>query len=86
MNSMQEIQITGVYFRNNPAKQELESYPKRMLYGDREYTFTEPPMRYLIQKGQELFRLFDATDGQRQYRLRLDGQDHWSLVTMKPVS
>ena len=86
MNTSQEIQITGVYFRNNPNGQRLESYPKRMLYRDREYTFTEPPMRYLIQKGQELIRLFDATDGKNQYRLRLDGSDHWSLIRMKTAN
>ena len=78
-----EIQITSVYFRNNPEKKRLESYPKRMVYEGREYNFVESGMRYLVQKGQELIRLFDVSDGQTLYRLRLDGQNHWTLVNMK---
>lgn len=79
----QEIQITSVYFRNNPAKQRLESYPKRMVYGDREYTFMEDGLRYLVQKGQQLIQLFDVSDGHTKYRLRLDDTEHWTLVGMK---
>lgn len=78
-----EIQITSVYFRNNPSQKRFESYPKRMVYEGREYTFVESGMRYLVQKGQQLIRLFDVSDGQTQYRLRLDGVDHWTLVGMK---
>lgn len=75
-----EIQITSVYFRNPGNKQRFESYPKRMLYDGREYTFAESGMRYLIQKGQDFIKLFDVSDGQNQYRLRLDETNHWTLV------
>ncbi len=78
-----EIQITSVYFRNNPSRQRFESYPKRMVYEGREYTFLESGMRYLIQKGQRLVKLFDVSDGETQYRLRLDEANHWTLVGMK---
>lgn len=78
-----EIQITSVYFRNNPAKQRFESYPKRMVYEGREYTFVESGMRYLVHKGQQLVKLFDVNDGQTQYRLRLEGDNHWTLVGTK---
>lgn len=80
-----DIQITSVYFRGAPGSQRLESYPKRMVMGGREYNFAESGIRYLIQKGQELVRLFDMNDGQTQFRLRQDGDNHWSLVTMKAV-
>ncbi len=79
----QEIQITSVYFRNNPAKQRFESYPRRMVYGGREYTFAENGLRYLIKKGQQLIRLFDVSDGETNYRLRVDESNHWTLVGMK---
>jgi len=79
----QEIEITGVYFRNDVAKQRLESYPRRMVYEGREYNFLEDGLRYLVQKGQQLVKLFDVSDGQTQYRLRLDGENHWTLVGMK---
>ena len=80
-----EIQITSVYFRNNQSQKRFESYPKRMVYEGREYTFVETGMRYLVRKGQELIRLFDVSDGAVQYRLRLDGHNHWTLVGMKAV-
>lgn len=78
-----EVEITSLYFRNNPAKQRMESYPRRMVYGGREYTFVEQGMRYLVQKGQELIKLFDVSDGQTQFRLRLDSGNHWTLIDMK---
>lgn len=77
-----EIQITSVQFRSNPTKQRLESYPKRMVMDGREYTFVDG-MRYLVQKGQDLIKLFDMSDGENQYRLRVDDTNHWTLVGMK---
>jgi len=77
-----EVQITAVTFREDPDSQRLESYPRRMVYGGREYTFMEHGMRFLIQKGQELIRLFDVSDGQNRFRLRCEG-DHWTLVNMR---
>ena len=79
-----EIQITSVKFRNNPSKQRVESYPRRMVMDGREYTFVDG-MRYLVQKGQEFIKLFDMTDGEKQYRLRVDEANHWTLVGMKAV-
>lgn len=79
----QEIEITAVYFRNRPGKQRIESFPRRMVLDGREYNFMESGMRYLVNKGQELVSLFDVSDGQNQFRLRLDGQQHWTLVNSK---
>jgi hypothetical protein len=81
-----EIQITSVYFRDNPAKQRFETYPKRMVLDGREYTFMESGIRYLVQKGQQLIKLFDMTDGENQYRLRLDEANRWTLVGMKAAA
>jgi hypothetical protein len=82
-SAQKEIQITSVYFRNNPAKQRLESYPRRMVLEGREYAFVESGMRYLVHKGQQLIKLFDVSDGQTDYRLRLDDTNRWTLVSMK---
>lgn len=79
----QEVQVTALAFRSNPGKQRLESYPRRMVVDGREVNFVEQGMRYLVQKGQELISLFDVSDGQYQYRLRLDGGNHWTLIGMK---
>lgn len=80
-----EIQITALGFRNNPADKHLESYPRRMVLEGREYTFIDSGMRYLIKKGQQLIRLFDVSDGSTQYRLRLDGENRWTLVNMRAL-
>jgi hypothetical protein len=81
-----EIEITSVYFRNNPTKQRFESYPKRMVYEGREYTFMESGMHYLVRKGQELIKLFDVRDENTLYRLRLDSQNQWTLVNMRALA
>lgn len=78
-----EIEITSVYFRNNPSKQRVESFPKRMVYEGREYTFMESGMHYLVKKGQDFIHLFDVSDEDTLFRLREDEQNHWTLVTMQ---
>jgi hypothetical protein len=78
-----EIQITSVQFRNTPNNKRFESYPKRMVMDGREYTFIDAGMRYLVQKGQDLIKLFDMSDGQNQFRLRVDETNRWTLVGMK---
>lgn len=78
----QEVQITSLAFRGQRGgKQRLESYPRRMVWGNREYTFAELGMRYLVQKGQQLISLFDVCDGNATYRLRLEN-DRWTLVAV----
>jgi hypothetical protein len=72
-----EVAVTAVYF--NGGKQ-LTSYPKRIEFEGREYTFRDG-LRYLVQKGQRLIQIFDMTDGQSEYRLRFDNNDQlWTLV------
>ena len=79
----QEIQITSVYFRTPKGHDQFETFPRQMVYEGHEYTFTELGMKYLIQKGQQLIRLFDMTDGKTDYRLKLEGENNWTLVNMK---
>ncbi|MEK7153680.1 MAG: hypothetical protein AAB834_07035, partial [Patescibacteria group bacterium] len=74
------VAVTAVYFQNN---RELKSFPKRMEFDGREYTFIESGLRYLVQKGQRLIQIFDMTDGVADYRLRFDDrQKLWTLVDM----
>jgi hypothetical protein len=73
-----EVAVTAVYFKGN---RELKSYPKRMEFNGREYTFVESGLRYLVQKGQQLVHVFDMTDGDANYRLKFDdSQKLWTLV------
>ncbi len=80
----EEVSITSVYFR--PGRH-MRGFPKRMEYEGREYTFIESGLRYLIHKGQQLFEVFDMTDGNQNYRLKFDtGENIWTLVGIKEAS
>ncbi|HET8991690.1 MAG TPA: hypothetical protein VFN31_01500 [Candidatus Saccharimonadales bacterium] len=78
----QEIEVTSVYFKN--SNKGFESYPKSMVYEGHEYNFIEEGLRYLINTKDKLVKLFDVSDGQVLYRLRLDG-NRWTLVRMTGV-
>ena len=73
------IEVTALGFRSKKDQHQLESYPKRMTWGDREYNFVEMTMQYLIHHGKQLVKLFDVSDGSTLYRLRLEN-DSWTLV------
>lgn len=73
------IEVTALGFLNKKDQHQLESFPKRMVWGDREYNFVDMTMQYLVKKGHDLIKLFDVTDGNVQYRLRLEGES-WTLV------
>jgi hypothetical protein len=81
--SQTEIEITSVYFKN--SNKGIESYPKSMVYEGREYNFIEEGLRYLVETKDRLIKLFDVSDGQILYRLRLDDHNRWTLVGMKGV-
>jgi hypothetical protein len=78
----EEVNVTGMYFRAaKPDDRSPKGYPKRMEYEGREYTFVESGLRYLLRKGQQLFEVFDMTDGERAFRLKFDPEQHvWTLI------
>lgn len=78
-----EVEITSLGFRPTPDKRTLQGFPRRMVWSNREYTFAEQGMQYLVRKGQHLVRLFDVRDSQgTTYRLRQE-DNRWTLVTIK---
>jgi len=80
----QEVTISSVYFKN---KQQLETFPKQMEFAGETYTFLNSGWRYLVHKGQEVIRIFSVTDGQTDYRLKLDpSENHWTLIDIKPTA
>lgn len=78
------IEVTAFGFKKDTKQGRLESYPKRMVYDGREYTFIETGMRYLVHKGQEIIRLFDVSDGINSFRLRNAGSN-WTMVQMRAL-
>ena len=77
-----EVNVTELYFKNEKNEGKIASFPRRMEYEGREYTFMDG-LRYLVHKGQQLVQVFDMTDGARDYRLKFDNSQHsWTLVDM----
>jgi hypothetical protein len=74
------VNITAWYFRN---RRQLSTYPKRMEWGGRSYTFAEG-LQYSISKAGSMTRIFDMTDGSSSYRLQCTGADesNWTLVAI----
>jgi hypothetical protein len=54
-----------------------------MVWQEKEYSFAELSMQYLVQKGQELIHLFDVSDGQTIFRLRQNPEGQWTLISTK---
>lgn len=74
-----EVNVPEVYFKDDGR---LKTYPRRMEYEGREYTFMDG-LRYLIHKGQQMVQVFDMTDGVRDFRLMFDDvRSSWTLVDM----
>lgn len=75
-----EIDVTAVYFSGN--RQELKTFPKRIECEGSTYTFSEG-LQLVVQKGQDLIKIFDMTDGQARYRLRNDVTSRsWRLMSI----
>jgi hypothetical protein len=79
----QEVEITSVYFRSLSDHHNLESFPKKMIYRGQEYNFLNDGFRYQINTSREPVRIFDVSDGNVQYRLKLDNANHWTLLGIK---
>ena len=75
-----EVNVTAVYFGG--SKQALKTFPRRIECDDTTYTFSEG-LQLVIQKGQDLIKIFDMTDGQAHYRLRNDVTARsWRLMSI----
>ncbi len=73
------VNITAWYFRN---RRQLSTYPKRMEWGGRSYTFSEG-LQYSISKAGSTTRIFDMTDGLSSFRLQCtDADQNWTLVAV----
>jgi len=84
MNSFtsKEVEINAFTFIN---KQTYKSVPKIITVEDQRYSFVDSGLRYLVQQGQDLIRLFDMSDGQNIYRLK-NADNQWTLINIKPLS
>jgi hypothetical protein len=74
----ESVNVNAFYFSGH----EMKTFPKRMEYQGQAVTFADG-LRYLVQRGQDLVKIFDMSGADdTTYRLRQDG-DQWTLVGTK---
>ncbi len=74
-----EIEINSYRFVN---KRGVKGVPRTITVENERYSFIDAGLSYIVQKGQHLIRLFDLSDGQQTFRLRLE-DDQWTLVNVR---
>ncbi len=78
-----QVEVDAVYFRGQGRPR---AFPKHMWYGNRDVTFQESGLQYLVRRGKKAIKLFDMTDGHTNYRLKHDPEDQtWTLVRIAPA-
>ena len=75
-----EVTVNSFYFTNR--SRQFKSFPRQIEVDGQAVTFAESGLRLLLRHGQRLAQLFDMSDGQQIYRLKLE-DDHWPLVGVK---
>jgi len=79
-----EVVVDAVYFKNQNSG--LKSYPKHMVVDGQGVTF-KTGLERLVQEGKRATRLFEMTDGQRRYRLKLDQEaGAWKLLRVAEMA
>lgn len=88
MNSKQFInQEVSVNSFNFQGKSQLRTIPKQITYNNKQVTFIDSGMRYILKKGQEITQLFDMSDGQNNYRLQVDETNlRTTLLRISPLA
>lgn len=80
----QEVSVTSYNFQGT---NNLRTVPKQISYNNQRVTFIDSGMRYILKKGQEITELFDMSDGQNNYRLKVDETSlRCTLLRISPLS
>ncbi len=79
-----EVVVDAVYFKNQ--NHSLKSYPKHMVVDGQGITF-KTGLERLMHEGHRIVQLFEMTDGERRYRLKLDREaGAWKLLRVAEVA
>ena len=70
------VNVNAFYFATSFGQ--LKTFPRQVELGSKSLTFKDG-LQNVVQKGQNVVRLFDMNDGDHTYRLRLEN-DTWTLV------
>lgn len=72
------VNVTAIRFAKN-----FETVPRRIEFEGRSISFVDEGLRYCIKRGSEITKLFDLTDGESLFRLKLEPQSHtWNLLSI----
>jgi hypothetical protein len=74
-----EVEINAFTFS---TKKGFQSIPQIITVDNHRYSFVDSGLRYIVQQGHHLIRLFDMTDGKSTFRIRNEN-DQWTLVSIK---
>jgi hypothetical protein len=76
-----EVEVNAFYFAHGHS---FKSFPRAITLDHKRYTFQDG-LQMLVQKGQDVVRYFDMTDGLNNFRLRQE-QEQWFLVSLRPAT
>lgn len=72
------VAITAIGFGRD-----MQSYPRRMEYGGTTYNFIDAGLRTIIRRGERITQFLTMSDGVRDYQLRHDRGDLWTLLSIQ---
>ena len=75
-----QVDVTALYFTNKNGQ--LKSFPKRIEYDGGYHQFVESGLQMLVQTTNGIVRIFEMSDGQKNYHLRQDPQKDWTLLSI----
>jgi hypothetical protein len=75
----QQVHVDAFYFLNCLGS--LRSFPKQIDLNNQKYIFSDG-LQYLVKIGERIIRIFEMSDGNKTYRLRLEN-NQWTLVGTK---
>ncbi len=75
----QNVQVDAFYFLNSWGR--IKTFPKQIDLNNQKYIFNDG-LQYLVKTGQRLINIFEMSDGDKTYRLKLE-DNQWTLIGTK---
>lgn len=71
------VLVTAIRFARN-----FEAVPKRIEFEGRTINFVDEGLRFCIKRGEDITKLFDLSDGESLFRLKLEANRTWNLLSI----
>lgn len=76
-----QVDVTALYFTNINGR--VKSFPKRIELDEDVFTFVESGLQILVKTATGPMRIFEMTDGVRNFRLKKDHLNGWTLLSVR---